>query len=417
MLGHRRPAVLGRNGRVMKRIYFAYALIAAFAVIVLMAGCGTDAEGPVTRPFHESGWYSPQAGDTERYIDTLRSVSMIEIPMGIGESSTLKLGEVRGVVYTTLLMQFNYDSLVNFDGMTVDSVILDLPVIIVQDTLFHLGVTFNELLEGFAEEDTITSPPAYDLIPIPGAYGETVRDINFERTEFSIDKTIVQGWIDGTSDPWPNGISINWAYQPDTLGLIEMYAQNYGSNPPLIKIIFEGGDEVLLPDISDYAIISDQIAGLAAAGGTARRLFFEFDLAGVPELATLNYSALVFHTDGAAGLGATYGEQLLGATTDFAYYLYTPDSSDPDDPDILKGTGVSSSVLPVNIDAKIKIPLGQYTIDILDGSRVNHGIVLQSDLEASRVQVLAIFDSAAGDSLRPYLEIVYTMPTEFGGKK
>jgi hypothetical protein len=342
---------------------------------------------------------------------------MIEIPMGIGKSSTLKLGEIQGVVYTTLLMQFNYDSLVNFEGMIVDSVIIDLPVIVVQDTLFHLGVTMNELLEGFAEEDTITSPLAYDPDPIPGANGETVRDINIERTEFSIDKAVVQGWIDGTSTPWQYGISINWAYLPDTLGLIEMYSHNYGSNPPLIKVIFEGSDEVLLPCSSDYAITSDQIAALAAAGGTARRLFFEFDLAGVPELATLNYSALVFHTDGAAGLGATYGEQLLGATTDFSYYLYTPDSSDPDDPGILKGTGVSSNVIPVNIDAKIKIPLGQYTIDILDGSRVNHGLVMQSDLEASRVQILAIFDSAAGDSLRPYLEVIYTMPTDFEGKK
>ncbi len=401
----------------MKRIYIAYVIVAAFGVLGLTAGCGTDAEGPVTRPFHESGWYSPLAGDTERYIDTLRSVSMIEIPMGLGASSTLKLGETQGVVFTTLLMQFSYDSLVNFEGMTVDSVILDLPVIIVQDTLFHLGVTFNELLEGFAEEDTITSPPAYDPDPIPGAHGETVRDISFERTEFSIDKTIVQGWIDGTLDPWANGISINWAYQPDTLGLIEMYSRNYGSNPPLIKVIFEGGEVVRLPDISDYAVTSDQITALAAAGGTARRLFFEFDLAGVPELASLHYSSLVFHTEGSSGLGATYGEQLLGATTDFSYYLYTPDSSDPDDPAILKGTGVSSNVIPVNIDAKIKIPLGQYTIDILDGTRVNHGLVLQSDLEASRIQILAIYDSASGDSLRPYLEVIYTMPTDFGGKK
>jgi len=401
----------------MKRIYSAYAAVSAAAVLVLSAGCGTDAEGPVTVPFHESGWYSPQAGDTERYVDTLRSVSMIRIPLGIGGSSTLKIGEIQGIVYTTLLMQFDYDSLSNFEDMTVDSVILDLPVITVQDTLFHLGVTFNELLESFSEDDTITSPLAFDPDPIPGAYGETVRDISFERTEFSLDRTIVQGWVDGTSEPWPYGISINWAGHPDTLGLIEMYSQNYGLNPPLIKVIFEGGDEVLLPAISDYAITSDEITALAAAGGAARRLFFEFDLDGVPELATLHYSALVFHTDGSAGLGATYGEQLLGISTDFSYYLYTPDSSDPDDPGILEGTGVSASVIPVNIDAKIKIPLGRYTIDILDGTRENNGLILQSDLESTRYQILAIFDQAAGDSLRPYIEVIYTMPTDFGGKR
>jgi len=401
----------------MKRAYLAYILLAAFALLAVTGGCGTDAEGPVTRPFHESGWYSPDAGDTERYVDTMRSISIIEIPYGIGESSTLKLGEVQGIVYTTLLMQFNYDSLVNYEGLTVDSVILDLPVIIVQDTLFHLGVTFNELLEDFSEFDTITSPPAYDPSPILGADGETVRDINFERTEFSIDESLVQGWVDGTSTPWEYGISINWAYEPDTLGLIEMYAQNYGSNPPVLRVKFSDGQEVLLPDVSDYAITADRIATLAAAGGVARRIFFEFDLAGVPELATLNYSALVFHTDGSAGLGATYGEQLLGAQTDFSYYIYAPDSPDPDDPGILEGTGVSRNLLPVNIDAKIKIPLGQYTSDILSGARVNNGLVLQSDLEMSRVQILALFGPADGDSLRPYLEVIYTMPTDFGGRK
>ncbi len=398
---------------MMRRIYFAYALIAAVAVLALSAGCGTDAEGPVTRPFHESGWYSPHAGDTERYVDMLRSVSMIEIPYGIGHSSILKLGEIKGVRYTNLLMQFSYDSLVNYEGMTVDSVVLDLPVVTVQDTLFHLGVTFNELLEDFSEDDTITLPPMYDPDPIQGALGETIRDISFERTEFSIDRTIVQEWVDGTADPWTHGISINWAYIPDSLGLIEMYAQDYGTNPPVLRVLFDGGTEVILPVVSDYAITEDRITALAAAGGTARRLYFEFDLDGVPELATLNYSALVFHTDGSSGLGATYSEMLIGAPTDFQYDLYAPKASDPDSIDIL----ISRSLLPVTIDAKIKIPLGQYTIEVLNGTRVNTGLVLKSTLETTRVQILAIYDAAAGDSLRPYIEVIYTMPTDFQGER
>jgi hypothetical protein len=276
-------------------------------------------------------------------------------------------------------------------------------------------VTFNELLEAFDEYDTLTSPPAYDPVPIEGANGETVRDISFERTEFSIDKSIVQGWVDGTSEPWEHGISINWAAVPDTFGLIEMKAKDYGSDPPVLKVIFEGGESVLLPSTADYSITEDNITGLAAAGGSARRIYFQFDLAGIPEHASVNYSALVFHTEGSRGLGATYGEILLGASTDYPYYIYAPDSADIDDEGILEGTGVSRSQLPAEIDAKIKIPLGQYMIDILSGARANTGLVLQSDLESSRVQILALYDSAAGDSLRPYIEIVYTMPTDFSG--
>jgi hypothetical protein len=393
-----------------------YVLLAAVLASALAAGCGTDAEGPVTVPFHESGWYSPDAGETVRHIEPMSSVSALEIPMGIGTSLTLKLGESKGVHYKNVLIQFGYDSLVNYTGMTVDSVVLDLPVVTVQDTLFHLGVTFNELLEAFDEYDTITAPPAYDPFPIEGAGGETVRDISFERTEFSIDRTIVQEWLDGTSDPWQHGISINWAAVPDTFGLIEMKAKDYGSDPPVLKVILEGGDVVLLPSVADYSITEDNITGIAAAGGVARRIYFQFDLEGVPENAFVNYSALVFHTEGSRGLGASYGEILLGATTDFPYYIYAPDSTDFGGEGLLGGTGVSRNQLPPEIDAKIKIPLGKYMIDILSGARVNTGLVIQSDLEASRVQILALYDESAGDSLRPYIELVYTMPTDFEGR-
>jgi hypothetical protein len=401
----------------MKHMIYTYAPAALLILAISAAGCGTDAEGPVTRPFQEDGYYTPKAGDTERFVDTLRSVSMLEIPLGIGQSSILKLGQIRGIRYSSLLMKFDFDSLADYMGMTADSVVLDLPVITVQDTLFHLPVTFNELLEDFSEDDTITSVPVYDPVPIPGPGGETVRDISFERAEFSLDPEIVQDWLDGLSDPWPYGISINWATEPDTLGLIEMYAQNYGSNPPVLKVLFAGGGERNFPVISDYAITEDRITSLAAAGGTARRIFFEFDLDGIPEEASLHYSALVFNVDGSSGLGATYGEILIGLSSSFPYYLYTPDSADPLDPGILEGTGVSRSLLPPTIDAKVKIPLGQFTIDILDGERVNTGLVLQSDLESSRIQKLAIFDASAGDSLRPYLEVIYTMPTDFQGER
>ena len=57
-----------------------------------------------------------------------------------------------------------------------------------------------------------------------------------------------------------------------------------------------------------------------------------------------------------------------------------------------------------------------FIIDVVTGRRENTGLVLQSNLETARVQRASYFTAAAADSsLRPCLEIVYTLPADFGG--
>ncbi|MDD3643874.1 MAG: hypothetical protein PHQ19_10470 [Candidatus Krumholzibacteria bacterium] len=385
------------------------------AALAAAAGCGSDAEGPVVGPFLEGGAYDPRAGETVRFVDTLRGARTVDVPTGIGQSSLLKLGEIRGIRFEAVLLQFDFDSIEHYAGMTVDSAILDLPVIAVQDTLFHLGVRFHELLGGFTEDDTMTAAPPYDPSPIPGPSGETVRDVNFERTEFALDRSIAQAWLDGTADPWLHGLVIVWDSEPDTLGLIEMNSQNRGTDPPVIRLLLSGGAELVCPVTADYTVTRCRECGFAVVGGVARRIFFEFELSGIPDEAILHYSALVLHVDGGGGLGATGGELLLGISTDFFYYLYAPASGDPSDPGFLSGTGIARDSFVPTLDAPLKVPLGQYMIDLLSGARANTGLVIQSDLETVRVQKAALLTSAAGDSLRPYIEIIYSMPADFGG--
>jgi len=387
------------------------------AALTLTAGCGSDPEAPVTRPFVESDWYSPDPGETVRFVDTLSALATLDVPMGVGRSSLLKLGEVERVRYSAVLMEFDFDSIGNYAGRTVDSVLIDLPVVTVQDTLFHLGITFNELLEGFEEDDTITAVPAFDPVPLTGPSGETERDINIERTAFALATGPVQGWIDGSSDPWPYGIAVNWSREPDTLGLIEMNAQDRGTDPPVLRVRFDDGTEAVFPVISDYSITSYTGDGPAVVGGVARRVFFEFGLEGVPDEAMLHYSALVVSVDASESFGATVGELLLGVSNEFFYYLYSPDSADPGSSGILEGTGVATGSFSPAVDSTIRIPLRQYMVDVLSGRRANTGLVLQSDLEAVRVQKAGLFSVSAGDSLRPYVEIVYSLPADFGGER
>ncbi len=391
-------------------------LITVLLLAAVFTGCSSDPQGPVNAVFMEDSTYTPRAGETVRYVDTLRSLSVVPVPVGIGQSSLLKLGEIKGFRFEAVLMSFDFETLSEHAGKTVDTFLIDLPVTAV-DTDFHLGISFFELTSPFTEEDTITAVPDHLPSPIEGPNGETVRDLNIDRVEFDLALAIAQDWIDGATEPWENGIVITWAAEPDTAGLIEMKSRNFGSDPPALRVSFTDGTEAVFACDQDYTVTDYTIEGIECAGGAATRVYFEFDLDGVHEDAMVHYSALVLHVDGNEGFGATGGEQLLGFSTDFLYYLYTPDSGDIMDPGFLKGTGVATNAFTPTITDELRIPLGGFTRDVLEGLRVNTGLVLQSNLEHVRYQKAVIFDMAAGDSLRPYIEIIYTLPADFGGER
>ncbi|MCK4538692.1 MAG: hypothetical protein KAV42_07850 [Candidatus Krumholzibacteria bacterium] len=392
-----------------------FTIIMMTAFILLMGSCSSDPEGPVTSIFLEDGSYRPEAGETFKYVNLLSDVRVVEVDGGIGKSSMLKLGEKDGLRFESILMSFDIDSLENYSGLTVDSVSLDLPVIAVSEG-FHLGITFHELTGSFSEDDTISVAPAYIADPIEGPLGETVRDINFERISFSLDPDIVQGWIDGTGTPWAEGIIIRWEGELDSLGLIEMKSQNYTSDPPAVRVRFSDESVAVFAVTGDYNIASYDGDGLSCVGGTATRIFFESDLSDIEGDAMVHYSALVLHIDGANGFGATYGEGELGFTDDFIFYLYTPDLADINDPGFLEGTGVSTNTFIPTVSGELRISLAGFTRDVLEGLRINTGLVFQSDMELVRYQKASFFDMSAADSLRPYIEIIYSRPADFDGE-
>lgn len=389
-------------------------MITAFLLVV--GSCSSDPEGPVTKIFLEDGSYRPDAGETFRYVSTFSNVSVIDVAGGIGKHPLLKLGEEAGIRFESILMRFDVDSLEHYTGKTVDSVSLDLPVILVSEG-FHLGITFHELTGSFNEDDTITIAPEYIIDPIQGPSGETVRDFNINSGIFTLAPSIVQEWIDGTSDPWPEGIIIRWEGDLDTSGLIEMLSQNYGSDPPVVRVRFTDGSVATFVAIADMNIASYGGEGLVCVGGTATRIFFEFDLDDIEDDAMVHYSALVLHVDGDLGLGATLGEQAeLDASTDFISYLYSPASSDIADTLFLKGDPVTINTFTPTVSDELRIPLGVHTKFVLEGSRVNNGLVLQSDMELLRYQRVGFFDITAADSMRPYIEVIYSRPADFDGE-
>lgn len=391
-------------------------VLLASVSLVFAASCGSDSEAPYSVEFQESGIFDPVSGGTFRFVEPLAG-DVFDVPTGIGQSSVLKLGGLSGLHFEAALMSFDFDSLSFDTGRTVDSAAVDIAVVTVSDTLpgFSVQTTFHELFASFSEDDTITTVPPYDPAAIGGPDG-TVRSLSLESGPLFLDRETVQRWVDGLETPWPNGI-VMIADPADTTGIVEFKSANYGSDPPVVRIWYDDGTERVLAADEDYNIVTFTGGpGLHAVGGTATRVSLPFTLDGFDERAIVQRASLVLTVDGDAGLGATPGEIAQGITEDFFAYVYTPDSADPGDPGFLEGTGVAITSFDPRVTETIRFSITGFVVDIVEGERENKGLILQSNLEISRVQRASFFTSAAADSsLRPAMEIIYTLPADFSG--
>lgn len=390
-----------------------------FVSVALGAGCSTDPEGPVTAKFIDDGSYPPSPGKTFCYIDTLRSVSVIRRATNVGGySSLLKLGKQNGVRFETLLLSFNFDSLANHGGKTVSSAIIDFPVRIYPGA-FGISIGFYELASGFSEEDSLTSESMPDTLPgqIPDSLGLIPERIisSSSINTFSVNPDIVQSWVDGTKEPWPDGIAVKLQEEPDSTGFFEFNSIDYGSDPIALRVKFVGDTTTTSFAVEeDYCVPSyEDQGGYPVIGGLSSRLFFEFDLAGLPDSATVHYSSLVLNVEGSEGYSITSGEQeILGLAPEFYYYLYAPDSSDTGSDEFWEGTGVDVGSFYAELSDEIRFPLRGFTGDVIDGDRVNNGLVFQCDVEGVRFQK-AQFYNGPDVSKKPYILVIYSLPADF----
>ncbi len=393
-----------------------------FGGLAAFTGCESDPEGPVAAKFVEDGSYAPEAGETFCFIDTLKQVTLVHRPTNLGGyTSLLKLGKNHGVRFETLLISFDFDSLPNDSGKTVSRASLDFPLVSVPgDFGLSTGIKIGiyELNEGFNEDDTLSAStlPSWSAGQITDSLGSVPeRVISGESdNKFSINKQIVQDWLDGTDDPWPNGLAIVLEEEPDSMGFFEINSASLESNPIALRVTYEDSTQSPFGADEDYCVPSyhDQ-GGYSVAGGLATRVHFEFSLEGLTDSAIVHYSALVLNVEGEKGFGITgAGEQSLGLTPDFYYYLYAPDTTDSGSQAFFEGTGVDRGQFFTEVTEQIEMSLGKYTVDVIDGTRKNTGLVLQSDLENSRFQK-AHFYRGEDPARSPYIKIIYSLPPKF----
>jgi hypothetical protein len=390
----------------------------AFAVVaMLLASCTSDQEGPVAGVFVEEGLIG-----IER--DTLEvSVRTVPVPTGIGTGTLLQIGEIKGIHFETVLLAFDLALEGGLGGRTVTAAILDLPIVAAtpEDTLavqpedFLLRISFHELLEEFEEDDAITAVPGVDPSPIPDSLGETVHDLGINSFEFSLSPAFVQEWLEGIRPH--RGVAILLAEEPDQTGLMEMKARELGSDPPVVRITFDDATADTFAVSKDYAVATFSGDGLDCVAGVAQRVFFEFDPGDDLDGVVVHYAKLVLAVDGERGLGRMPGEALPlpELPDDFPYYVYTPNSANPEDSTFLKGMGVDvGTFLPYETQV-LEIPLRGFMPDVVRGIRVNTGLVFQSNIEAIRIQRATFFSAGEDGQRGPFIEVIYSYPAEFSG--
>jgi hypothetical protein len=369
-----------------------------------------DPEGPVTAKFVDDGTYGVRGDSIRRAVFPLSAVT-VSVPQGVGTGRLLLLGRLQGIEYRAILLKFDF-TLADADvGKTISSARLHLPIVVATPEDFRLPATYHELLTTFSDTSSIVEVPPYDPAPIVDSLGGTVDTLDIESTEYGIDTSYVNAWISGTREH--RGIAIVWAAVPDTTTSLEFKSIEYGSDPPAVRVTFTDGTSAAFGATDDYSVAVFEEPGLNCVGGIARRIAFTYDPAGIPERAMVNGAFLVCTIRGDRGFGGATGEQLvIGYTGQFIYYLYAPDSPDTLSDDFLEGTGVDQNAFDPTISRTIKFPLRGYMADVLRNARVNTGLVLQSNLEESRIQ-RACFVSSGDDA--PYIEIFYSLPADFGG--
>ncbi len=395
--------------------------ITAAVLIVLLSGCGSDPEGPVTQKFIDEGTYLPGGGETFCKIIPMDNVTSNPIPTDVGgQSSLLKFGRNRSLEFNRIFLDFDSDSLDSLarrnQGKVVESAVLYLPLISSPDCELRFGI--YPLTGSFTEDDSLSgdNAPGNEPVPVPDQNGSTEARVlvTAGENEFGIDPSVIQGWVDQSSQPWEYGIALVVEERPDSMGFFEFFSINYEENPVSLRIYFNDSSGDTIAVDKDYSVPSYTPDGeLAVVGGAATRLHFRFDLESLSDSAMVHYSALVLEVEGQKGFGITAGElQYLGLDEKFYSYLYAPDSDNPLDEGFWEGTGVDRQDFYATNSGKLEFPLRGYTNDVLYGPRENLGLVLQSDLEITRFQKVSFY-SGPVDSLKPHIKVIYSLPADF----
>lgn len=384
----------------MKRILTFLALTLSM-VIGALVGCSSDPDSPVGSALVDDDLIRSRPGDL--FVDTLlvtASETSFVTNALLAQAQTMEVGR-RDSIGRTALLRFDFSSPGDDTLRVVERAEIVLQALV--DDGVEMQVQFYELSEPFTESDTLTSlgleaTPLTDPDTGSGDRLLVKNPIN----DYRLDPALVQEWIRGTKTH--NGIAF-----VETEGSTDKVfdfatKESSGTTDPFLRVVFAGGDPSNYAIVADGTFVEDDntTPSPAIADGETRRIHFPIDLSAFSTELLLHNAELVFHVDTTKVIGG-----------DLNVSLYRPTSSTP--PGLLDGDDVGfidlkptpEIITPFRFNVRAELEA------FLADPSTNHGFVLRFTLEGANPRRLGIYGSAAPDSLKPSLRLIYSEAADF----
>jgi len=375
------------------------------SVLALMFGCTSESESPLGSQFVDDGLIGVDPGDV--FEDTI-VVSSGDTSFAVGATLTtgteMFIGRRNGVE-TSMLIRYDFAASAN-PSRTVQSAILNMRLIGTQTD--SINAQFFKLDSLFDESEAMTAL-AFDPTPIPDDVGGVDRLMaNFPRT-YSLPPALVQSWIDGSEAH--NGMAIVMQ-DAQTSAQVTYGTRENGetSLESFVQVNFTDGTSEPFFAVADGSFAQNLTASsnLRLSDGPSHRIFIPMDISGISPDALLHNATLT--------LSLVSGSSTLGSAIETAT-LYTPNSSDITNADVLKGDVVSIALLD-DADATLTFTVLEAVNDYLAAVKAGNpppfeGLVLRLTLEGQKVQGIEFYGGAAAPDLRPRFTFTFSNPPDF----
>jgi hypothetical protein len=369
--------------------------LAALAAVAGLLACGDSDDTPLGSEFIADGLLGSKPGVVfDDSIDVSGDTVYTYFPL-IDKRSYLETGIQNGYQRTTLV-KADFSTAGDDTNKTVFRATLRINIINFAEYETQLQARFLELGTEYNEGDSVAVLDTTTVIPDPDT-GAQERDLAFGTPSYELPNALVEAWIKG--DSIHNGIAVVYSDAGDKL---MGFDSRESAEDPSINVDFVDGTK------TDYKVTDDgfytrplsSTSELVISDGFVRRIYFQVDLSQVDDSAAVHNARVVFNFVPNSVFGANQ-----------KVFLYVPNSSDPDDPGFLVGTGVISRTLDP-ASGVLELPLTNVLLLILSGEVPDNGFVLRWDSENIEVRQAEFYTSAHG-SLKPKVYLTYSTPADF----
>jgi len=365
-------------------------------ILLLGGGCSSDPDTPLGSEFLNGGGIGSEP--VEVVQDTLR-VESGDLSFLVGSylfnSETMLLGrENQAESWPVLKVDFSKAG--DDTTLEVREATLRLVMSVTSETL---SAVFRELASPLVDSDTLSGISLGDTIP--DEENVAVRTMAYADPTYGLPPALVQEWIRG--DRPHNGIAVVLDDPSDTTRLVFQATERGADLRPTLKVIFTNNDESTYVMSADGTFVKElySTSNLLLSDGVTRRVFIPVDLSGFDPNTLVHEAKLVLHI---------VPDSFLGG--DLSVTLYAPESADIDDPDVLEGTLVTSTVMTTKSDA-VSFSIRNILAILLSKKKEDNALILRYTNEGTSIRRAEFYGSGAAGGLEPSFTFTYSKAPEF----